>query len=145
MATWFFIILNAFFIFKVISILHKNNNRSYSRTVLLKVYHVMKWFPIVQILCIIPSTISRIYNVLDLEANFVLVLAQTIFGSFLGIPYLIIYLNLPQVKECMRVLYDKIFNRVEIETSIDYGSDANSNIYKSWKDTRSNDFGYTKK
>jgi hypothetical protein len=105
----------------------------------------MKWFPIVQILCIIPSTISRIYNVLDLEANFVLVLAQTIFGSFLGIPYLIIYLNLPQVKECMRVLYDKIFNRVEIETSIDYGSDANSNIYKSWKDTRSNDFGYTKK
>ena len=33
----------------------------------------------------------------------------------------------------------------QIETSIDYGSDANSNIYKSWKDTRSNDFGLTKK
>jgi hypothetical protein len=141
MANWFFIILNAFFIFKVINILHSNNKRSYSRTVLLQVYHIIKWFPIVQMICIIPSTISRVYNVLDLEANFVLVLLQTIFGSCIGIPYLIIYLNLPEVKECLRVLYNKLFNRLEREISVDYGSDFNSNGYKSSrKDVMSTDF-----
>jgi hypothetical protein len=115
---WFFIILNAFFIFKVIGILNSQSVKSNRSRVLLGVNNVIKWFPIAQIICVIPSTISRIYNVLDKPPNFTLIIFQTIFGSVLGVCYLIIYVRIPYVKHALNIFYCKVFNIKRENTEI---------------------------
>ena len=77
LVTWFFIILNAFFIFKVISILNFQSNLTQRRRFLLSAYHVIKWFSIVQIICIIPSTVRRMCDLLGEQSNFILTMSQT--------------------------------------------------------------------
>lgn len=115
---WFFIILNSFFIFKVIGILKSQSIKSNRSRVLLGVNHAIKWFPIAQIICVIPSTISRIYNVLDKPPNFTLIIFQTIFGSILGVCYLIIYVRIPYVKHALNIFYCKVFNIKRKNTEI---------------------------
>jgi hypothetical protein len=101
---WFFIILNSFLIYKVLSIISNSGKRNYS---LLLMANKLKYFPIIHIVCILPSTVSRIYNVFDLESNFILVLFQTIFGSLNGVGYLAIYLMIPQVNNSLKILFNR--------------------------------------
>lgn len=84
----------------------KISNRS---KVLLGIYHVLKWFPIAHIICVIPSTINRIYNVLGVPPNYILIVFQTIFGSILGLCYLIIYIRIPYVKHALEIFCFKVF------------------------------------
>jgi len=108
LVNWFFIILTTFFIFKVIGILKNQSIQSNKNRVILAIYHVLKWFPIIQIICVVPSTINRIYNVLDQPPNFVLMIFQTIFGSIIGLGYLIIYVRIPYVKHALKIFYYKL-------------------------------------
>ena len=78
----------------MISILNSQNNQNQRRKYLLCDYHIFKWFSIVQIICIIPSTINRIFNVIDNEPIFIISLLQTIFGSLIGLGYFIIYIQM---------------------------------------------------
>jgi hypothetical protein len=72
--------------------------------------HKLKYFPIINIICILPSTVNRIYNVLDLDSNFTLVLLQTIFGSAEGIGYLVVYLMIPQISQSFNFILSRKFN-----------------------------------
>jgi hypothetical protein len=78
---------------------------------MLSFFNRLKWFPISQIVCMIPSTISRMYSVFDLEPNMVLTISQTIFGSILGVLYFIIYIRIPHVKHSLKVFYYKLIKK----------------------------------
>ena len=93
LVTWFFIILNTFFIFKVISILNYQNNLTPRRKFLLSAYHIIKWFSIAQIICIIPSTVRRMFDLLGQQPNYILTMLQTIFGSIEGVASFIKWYN----------------------------------------------------
>jgi len=107
-ANWFFIILNTFFIFKVICVLNNEDNLTPKRVYLLSVYQILKWFPIVQIICILPSTVNRLFNVFNKQPEFPLLILQTVFGSTIGLGYFLIYLRIPVVKNSLKVFYNKI-------------------------------------
>jgi hypothetical protein len=110
LVNWFFIILNSFFIFKVIAIL-RQSIRNKNNLGLLQTFHKLKWFPIVQIICLIPGTITRIFNILHLQPYFPLVIVQTFFGSFIGVFYLIVYIRLPHVKIALKAFFQRVSNK----------------------------------
>ena len=127
---WFFIILNTFLIYKVISILSNAGNKSLT---LLLIAHKLKYFPIIHIITILPSTVSRVYNLLDLEPNFTLALLQTIFGSAAGIGYLVVYLLIPQVNQSLKFLFERLFNRQDKSQDINNTSLDISSDYSNYK------------
>lgn len=117
---WFFIILNSFFIFKVITILKDNSNSERNRY-FLSVCNVLKFFPIAQICCIIPSTINRfaiLFNRGEVEFNsFTLNVLQCVFGSITGLFYLIIYIFLPDVKLALSTFCSRVCCHKRISTN----------------------------
>lgn len=73
---------------------------------------------------------------MDLEANFPLVLLQTIFGSAHGIGYIVVYFMIPQVNQSLKIIlkkFKKEGNNGQIfvgnNTSLDVSSDL---IDNSW-------------
>lgn len=113
---WFFIILNSFFIFKVIYILREHKKE----VVLLEIYHKLKWIPVASVICTVPSTISRVNNIISDEPSFILIMLQAIFGSAMGLFCLIIYIRLPNVKNAIFTSYQRFKMRKDQkhETSI---------------------------
>lgn len=118
---WFFLILNLFFIYKVIHILKENitNKNKY----LMKTYSVMKWYPIIQIVCSLPATINRIYDIIVKETNFSLMITQTVFDCIGGCFITTVFLFSPEIKNSLRVCWIKFLsksgrNRKTVESSL---------------------------
>ncbi len=114
---WFFIILNLFFILKVINIL--NENVTSRNKYLMKIYSVMKWYPIVQIICSLPATINRLYDIIAKENNFALMITQSIFDSLEGCFITIVFLFSPEIKNSLNICWYKFFSKQRIKRDTD--------------------------
>jgi hypothetical protein len=105
---WLLVILNLFFVFKVISILNKNVN--VKNKYLLKTYSVMKWYPIIQTFIQCVTTINRLYGLFSKNNSFVLMILHAIFDSSQGIFIIIVFLFIPENKNNLKVCCSKIFS-----------------------------------
>ena len=88
---WILIVINSFFFFKVITKIRKEINHEEDLVLVEKFTSKLKWYPIVQIICLIPGTINRIYNMCTDQNNFELTLLQAIFDYLSGFLFAIVY------------------------------------------------------
>ncbi len=104
---WVLIIINLYFIYKVVSVIKQNRNdrNAYS----LNIYSTMKWYPIVLIVCSIPGTVNRIYGIVTNESNFVMMILQGVFDYLQGLFIMIIFISGPQMMENLRLCFGKLF------------------------------------
>src|SRR5690606_37919574 len=94
-----------------IYILRKHSRRSYY---VIAIHYKLKWFLVCQFICMIPSTISRVYNIVNKQPNYILQVFQTIFGSISGVLFFIVYCYLPNVKVAYFQLCRRIFNKEDV-------------------------------
>jgi hypothetical protein len=110
---WFFIILNCFFIFKVIYIFKEHLKKvGGKKAYLLRAYSFMKWYPIVHIICTMPATINRVYGIVKSE-SFPLMIIQSIFDSFEGCLILVVFLMSPGIKYSISICCRRIISRIK--------------------------------
>ncbi len=87
------IIINCFFFCKVIyqlrGFVHDNRPNDLEMTV--KFTSKLKWYPIVQIVTLLPGTINRVFNILMKKQNFELMLLQAIFDYSSGLLFALVY------------------------------------------------------
>jgi hypothetical protein len=91
----------------------KNNGQHY-----FEFYKKIKWFPILQIICAIPSTVNRVFSIFDERPVGVLNIMQAFLGASYGICYLIIFLSLPSVNNAIKQLYKRGFGKSEQNQSL---------------------------
>jgi len=106
---WILIILNTFFFFKVIAKIRKEVNSRSDRERVDKITSKLKWYPIVQIVCIIPGTINRIYNLVLEDDSFILTLLQAIFDYSSGFLFALVYGLNPTIIKAIKELFSKCF------------------------------------
>jgi membrane protein CcdC involved in cytochrome C biogenesis len=114
------VILNSFLIFKIYFVLKDHNYRKGEFGILVKptnfvtnssfleMLNILKWFPIFQIISVLPSTINRFYMLIKEKDSFLLSILQTIFGSITGMFYFIVFVNIPIVKITLYVGFKKL-------------------------------------
>jgi len=103
-------ILNIYFIFKVIAILKENQNIK-SRQ-LIKVFSIMKWYPIIQTIFAIIATVNRLYNLISKESSFPMMILQTICDKTEGLFIVIIFILSPEIKNNLKICCAVIFRRM---------------------------------
>jgi hypothetical protein len=113
---WFFIILSCFFIFKVIAILREHSQNSLNKYLVRK-YELLKWLPIMQTVTLIPSTINRIFNVVNKRPIFGLMVIQVIFETLQGWTLTIIFILLPEIKHILKTCIWRVFKGSNISKS----------------------------
>jgi len=109
---WSLIVLNLYFIFKIIYILENNmneKNKEHMENLL-----VMRWYPITQVICNIPATIHRVYNLISGQDNFVMGILQAVFDSIIGIVICVIFLLSPEIRKSYLSCFRKFFARKKI-------------------------------
>lgn len=106
---WFFIILNMFFVFKLILIIKEKKTKEHAY--LFKMYSNMTWYPIIQTICCIPGTINRIYDIINTRTMFTLSVIQAVFDSFEGCFVLIVFIFSPSIKHSIKICWHKLRNR----------------------------------
>lgn len=117
----------------------KNNFNEENQT-LMKKFSIMKWYPISQVICMLPATINRIYTLITNKHQFAMSLLQAIFDSILGVVICIIFLLSPEIKHsliiCFKILFNKKFNN---NKQMVYNSNNNDSLLE--KDF-SDDYSY---
>jgi len=103
---WFLIILNLFFIYKVVSILKENINERNKYA--LRTYSVMKWYPTLQVFCSLPATVNRFYDIYTKEINFELMMLQAVFDCIGGFLVTIVFLFSPKIKNSLKICCNKL-------------------------------------
>jgi len=98
---WVMIIINCFFFFKVITKVRREVNHASDLDLVQKVTSKLKWYPIIQIICLIPGTINRTYDMLTDEQSFELTLIQAIFDYLSGFLFAIVYGLNPSLKNAI--------------------------------------------
>ncbi len=89
----------------------------------MKKYSVMKWYPIIQIICSIPATINRLYDVITKSNSFWLMLIQALFDGIEGLLITIIFLLDPEIKHSLKICFFRILKRKsEISMEREYGN-----------------------
>jgi hypothetical protein len=115
--SWLLILINCFFAFKLISIVN-NFVTDYNRYLLYS-FKFMVLYPIAQIVCFIPATVNRLYNIIMKQEQFTLSIIHTTFDYSLGFIITLIFLLSPNIRysilSCMRRLRNK--NNRTMETS----------------------------
>ncbi len=87
--TWLIILLNTFFVVKVILLLKKELRSE--RDLVDKYTRKLRLYPLVQIVSYIPATVNRIYNLSSGRDNFSLMMIQIIFDSLTGLMFSVVY------------------------------------------------------
>jgi len=85
------IIINCFFLIKVIATVKKLINQESDKEMVDRVTYKLKWYPIIQIICFVPATINRVNDYLTGNESFILTLIQTIFDYSSGFLFAIAY------------------------------------------------------
>jgi hypothetical protein len=80
----------------------------------MKIYSVMKWYPIIQIICSLPATTNRLYDIIIKENNFGLMITQSIFDCLEGCFITIVFLFSPEIKNSLRVCWIKFLSKRRI-------------------------------
>jgi hypothetical protein len=106
---WALIALNCFFICRVAFVLNKELKND--RVLVGKYVSKLKWYPLVQMLSLTPSTIAGIYLLGNNENDFYLVLLKSIFDSLTGLMFSIVYGFNPAVKSALSELWQKLTGR----------------------------------
>lgn len=127
----------------MINILKKNLNED--NQFLMKKYSMMKWYPIFQVIYMIPSTINRIYTLLTKQHIFVMSMLQSIFDSSLGITICIIFLLSPEIKNSLIACFkkmtksqtEKAYSNTISDSFIENNTDENFNYFDQSKRTSS--------
>ena len=108
---WLLIIINAYFIIKVIVRMRKLATLS-NRKSLERAAHQLKWYPIVLFICAFPPTIYRIINLFYEGGNTFMFWFQGIVDSIQGILFVLIYSLNPEVKQAAIQLFRKTFRKL---------------------------------
>jgi hypothetical protein len=115
---WSLIILNLYFIFRIIFILRVHKNETNKK--LMENLLIMRWCPILQVICSIPATIHRVYNLVTGIDNFTLGILHAIFDSINGFLICFVFLLTPEIKKsfinCIKKIYLKDYINVSTET-----------------------------
>lgn len=82
---------------------------------LMKNLLIMRWYPIIQVICSIPATIHRVFNLITGNDNFVLGILQGIFDSIVGFLICITFLLSPEIKKNFITCFRKIFRKKNVE------------------------------
>ncbi len=88
-----------------------NENANLKNKEHMKKYSVMKWYPIVQIVCSLPATVNRLYDIITKSNNFWLMLIQAFFDGIEGLMITIIFLLEPEIKHSLKFCFLRIFNK----------------------------------
>jgi hypothetical protein len=104
--TWFIILLNCFFVIRVISMLKKE---LISEGDLVKKYtNKLKLYPLVQIISFLPATVNKVYNLTTNRENFYMLLLQGMFDAMTGLMFALVFgFNLSvrnYISECCRII-----------------------------------------
>lgn len=104
--TWLIIVLNCFFVVKVLTLLRKELQNE--KELMDKYSSKLRLYPMVQIISFIPATVNRIYGMATGESSFGLLLVQCIFDSLTGLMFSIVYGYNASVRnalgDCIRTL-----------------------------------------
>jgi len=103
------IIINCFFLIKVIATVKKLINQESDKEMVDRVTYKLKWYPIIQIICFVPATINRVYDYLTGNESFILTLIQAIFDYSSGFLFAIVYgLNhtiIDYLRDCLSICF----------------------------------------
>lgn len=106
--TWTIIVLNCFFVIKVIFLLKKELKNE--ETLISKYISKLKWYPVVQILSYIPCTVNRIYNLTSGQENFTISISQVIADSLTGLMFSLVYGLNSSVRQAIGECLGNLFN-----------------------------------
>lgn len=111
---------------------------------------IMKWYPICQVICMIPATINRVVNLSNDKHYFVLSLLQAIFDYILGVFICIIFLLSPEIKHSLIFCFKKIksarFSKESIDTSkTNYNDTSDSFIENNYEENISHYIAHSKR
>lgn len=84
----------------------------------------LKWFPIIQVISLLPATVDRIVDVATGNEYFPLALFRIMFDSLTGLFFTLVYGLNPSVNRAIRDCLCKIFG---IRQSIDEGNYSSNN------------------
>lgn len=141
---------NCFFFIKVIYKVKRDLNSSSDAEIVNKFTTKLKWYPIVQIICLLPGTINRIYNFSTQHEVFVLTLIQALFDFSSGFFFAIVYGLNPTIRNaicsCFRVCFcrkkkrtSRISEELNISGESNYSlTDKNKTIRSGLSDSREN-------
>jgi hypothetical protein len=71
----------------------------------------MVFYPIAQIICFIPATINRLYNIITKEELFSLMVIQAILDYSLGFIITMIFLSSPSIKYTLLAFIKRLCNK----------------------------------
>jgi hypothetical protein len=107
---WLLIILNAYFVIKVIIAMRRRATVESKRYISRTTSH-LKWYPIILIISFIPATVHRIMD-LTVEIDwYFLIYIQAILDAIQGGMFVLVYSLTPEVREALRQLYNKSINK----------------------------------
>jgi hypothetical protein len=106
---WFIVTLNIYFFARVICLLKNELRDDYD--LIYRYIGKLKWFPIVQILSLLPATINKLYYLTSNDKNFPLSIIQALFDGFTGLLFSLLYINHPSVKNALNEFYAKTFKK----------------------------------
>lgn len=101
---WFLILLNCVFVVKLIIML--NNELRTDKEKLKKYTNKLIWYPVIQIICLLPATVNRIIFLINPTNNTpTLDIIQAAFDSMTGFMFAIVYGFNPSVKESIKEVF----------------------------------------
>jgi hypothetical protein len=115
--TWVVIILNSYFVLKVIWVLQQELGTE--QQLIDKYTRKLRSYPIVQIVSYIPATINRIYNLSYCTENFELMMIQIIFDSITGLMYCFVFGFNNSVKKAVGEFCRSFFCKKNVDQSIE--------------------------
>jgi hypothetical protein len=103
---WLIIILNCYFVCRLVCLLKKELKNDLD--LVDKYINKLKWFPLVQIISLLPASIARLHWLISGEPNFYLILCQSVFDALTGLMFSLVYGFNPTVRVALSELCQKI-------------------------------------
>jgi hypothetical protein len=96
---WIILSLNIYFVARLVCLLRKELQDD--EELINRYTSKLKWYPLIQIISLLPATISRLYYLATRDNNFYLVLIQCIFDSLTGLMFSLVYGFNPSVRAAL--------------------------------------------
>ena len=121
---WIFLVINSYFIIKVVFLLNSaiETMSDPEKEIIEKHTSKLKCYPIAMIICVLPSTINRLYTLITGNDSIYLIYIQTVFDSLTGLIVSIIFGLSPAVKDSIKYLCRSIFMKKSLIKENDFNS-----------------------
>ena len=130
---WIFIILNLYFIIKVILTLKSNQKSEEEKILVDKIIKKLRLYPIIMIICIVPATINRLYNLSNNQEIAILFYIQTFFDSLQGLLFAIIFGIDSSIKEVIKQFCSTLFKNKSSTYTTEKSNESESRNYNNFE------------